>query len=246
VGSKLLIQICDAEGINILKGVVSPDHIHMHIEYRPSQNISTIVKKFKGRSSMKLKIITLVLLFYLSVGFAQKKVHISIKTTVGAIEVELYPAKAPKTVENFLKYVSKGLYDNDSFFRVCTAENEADRKVKIEVIQGGDVAEGLLFQPIELETTQETGLKHLNGTISMARGAPNSAQSSFFICINKQPSLDFGGERNSDRQGFAAFGMVSKGMNVVLKIQASENVDQYITAPITIKTIEILPPLKIK
>ena len=52
---KLLIQLCDAEGINILKGVVSQDHIHMHIEYRPSQNISMIVKKLKGRSSRKLQ-----------------------------------------------------------------------------------------------------------------------------------------------------------------------------------------------
>jgi len=186
------------------------------------------------------------LLLCMSIGFAQKTVHIVIKTTLGAIEVELYPEKAPKTVENFLEYVSKGLYDKDSFYRVCTAENEADRKVKIEVIQGGNVADTLLFPPIELETTQQTGLKHLNGTISMARGGPNTAQSSFFICINNQPSLDFGGERNSDGQGFAAFGKVSKGMDVVLKIQDSENVDQYITSPITIKTIEILPSLKIK
>jgi len=190
---------------------------------------------------MKLKISTLFLLFCMSVGFAQDTVHIVIKTTLGAIEVELYPGKAPKTVENFLKYVSNDLYKNSSFFRVCTAENEADRKVEIEVIQGGNVADALLFLPIELETTQQTGLKHLNGTISMARGAPNTAQSSFFICINNQPSLDFNGKRNPDGQGFAAFGRVSKGMDVVLKIQNSENVDQYITSPISIKTIEVSP-----
>lgn len=190
---------------------------------------------------MKLKITTFVLLFCLSIGFAQKTVHIVINTTLGAIEVELYPEKAPKTVENFLKYVSNDLYKNSSFFRVCTLENEADRKVKIEVIQGGNVADTLLFPPIALETTQQTGIKHLNGTISMARGAPNTAQSSFFICINKQPSLDFNGKRNPDGQGFAAFGQVLKGMELVLKIQTLENVGQYITAPISIKTIEISP-----
>jgi len=190
---------------------------------------------------MKLKRIILFLLFFSLHSFTQKTVHIAIKTTLGNIEVELYPAKAPKTVENFLKYISKGLYDNTSFFRVCTAENEVNRKVKIEVIQGGNVADDLLFPPIELETTKQTGLKHLNGTFSMARGEPNTAQSSFFICINKQPSLDFNGKINTDGQGFAAFGRVLKGMEVVLKIQASDNDVQYIIAPIIIKTIEIIP-----
>ena len=125
---------------------------------------------------MKIKIITLFLLLTVSVGFAQKTVHVVIKTTQGNIEVELYPEKAPKTVENFLKYVSKGMYNSSSFFRVCTAENEAEREIKIEVIQGGAIPDALLFPPIELETTQQTGIKHLNGTISMARGAPNRAR----------------------------------------------------------------------
>ena len=123
---------------------------------------------------------------------------------------------------------------------MCTLENEADRKVKIEVIQGGNVADTLLFPPIALETTQQTGIKHLNGTISMARGAPNTAQSSFFICINNQPELDFNGKRNPDSQGFAAFGKVTKGMDVVLNIQSGENNGQILLKPIRIKTIKII------
>ena len=125
------------------------------------------------------------------------------------------------------KYVSNNLYDNSSFYKVCTADNEVDSAIKIEVIQGGNVADDLLFQPIELETTKKTGLKHQNGTISMARSEPNTAQSSFFICINDQPELDFGGKRNPDGQGFAAFGKVSKGMKVVLDIQNSENKNHF-------------------
>jgi len=189
---------------------------------------------------MKLKILFLFLLFLSLNSFSQKNVLIIISTNVGAIEVELYTSKAPKTVENFLKYVSNNLYDNSSFYRVCTADNEVDSAIKIEVIQGGNVADDLLFQPIELETTKKTGLKHQNGTISMARSEPNTAQSSFFICINDQPELDFGGKRNPDGQGFAAFGKVSKGMKVVLDIQNSENKNQLISSPIVIKTIKLI------
>jgi peptidyl-prolyl cis-trans isomerase A (cyclophilin A) len=109
----------------------------------------------------------------------------------------------------------------------------------IEVIQGGIISEELLFAPIAMETTQKTGIKHENGTISMARGAPDSAQSSFFICINAQPELDFAGKRNPDGQGFAAFGKVTKGMDVVLKIQSLENEEQQLITPVQIETIKM-------
>jgi len=142
-----------------------------------------------------------------------------IKTTMGNITVELYPAKAPVTVANFLKYVDAHLYDSSSFFRAVTLHNQPKDSVKIEVIQGGGVDSLKEFAAIPLETTKLTGLYHINGTISMARGKPNSATASFFICINDQPSLDFGGKRNKDGQGFAAFGKVIDGMEVVKKIQ---------------------------
>lgn len=189
---------------------------------------------------MKHQICLIIFLFLSLNNFAQKNVHIIINTTFGDIEVELYASKAPKTVENFLRYVSNDLYVNSSFFRVCTPENEADRVIKIEVIQGGNIPENLLFPPIELETTQKTRIKHENGTISMARGEPNTAQSSFFICINNQPELDYGGKRNPDGMGFAAFGKVTKGMNVVLKIQNSENENQLILSPIVINSIKLI------
>jgi peptidyl-prolyl cis-trans isomerase A (cyclophilin A) len=74
--------------------------------------------------------------------------------------------------------------------------------------------------PIQQETTAQTGLKHLDGTISMARLEPGSATSEFFICVGDQPELDFGGKRYADGQGFAAFGRVTQGMEVVRAIQA--------------------------
>ena len=165
----------------------------------------------------------LFLLFYLlaaaTFAFPQKNVKCLIKTEQGNITVELYPAKAPITVANFLKYVDAHLYDSSSFFRAVTLNNQPKDSIKIEVIQGGDLDSAKDFAAIPLETTNTTGLLHKDGTISMARGKPATATSSFFICINDQPSLDFEGKRNRDGQGFAAFGKVIKGMDVVKKIQ---------------------------
>jgi len=172
--------------------------------------------------------------------FSQKNIQCQITTDFGIIRVELYPEQAPITVANFLNYLDQRLYNGTTFYRVCTPENEKERKVKIEVIQGGDVQEGKQFEPIRIETTKQTGLKHLNGSLSMARDTPNSATSSFFICIGNQPELDFAGKRNPDGQGFAVFGKVIKGMDVVKKIQASENKDQYLVSPLKIRSIQRL------
>jgi peptidyl-prolyl cis-trans isomerase A (cyclophilin A) len=168
---------------------------------------------------MKKNIFILLFSFCLSHIYAQENISCLIKTEQGNITIELYPAKAPVTVANFLKYIDAYLYDSSSFFRAVTLNNQPNNTVKIEVIQGGNVDSLKAFAPIKLETTQQTGLLHKDGTISMARSTPASATSSFFICINDQPSLDYGGKRNPDGQGFAAFGKVINGMKVVKKIQ---------------------------
>ena len=170
--------------------------------------------------------------------YAQQQVNCLIKTTMGNISIELNPAHAPVTVANFLQYVDAHLYDSSSFFRAVTLNNQPNNLVKIEVIQGGNVDSTKEFAPIPIETTAQTGILHKDGTISMARGAPASATSSFFICINDQPSLDFAGKRNSDGQGFAAFGKVTKGMDVVKKIQnLYPEQGQYFKPPVTIISI---------
>jgi len=177
------------------------------------------------------------LIFLISILFFQcqdKKIKCQIETTLGSIDIELYPEQAPKTVANFMSYVDSGLYTNSSFFRACTPANEANRTIQIEVIQGGDMPEEKEMRPIEIETTQLTGLSHKNGTLSMARDAPNSATCSFFICIGEQPSLDYQGARNPDGFGFAAFGQVTKGMEVVKEIQKLEEEGQYLIEPIRI------------
>ena len=170
---------------------------------------------------------------------------VRITTTLGIIEAELDAAHAPLTVVNFLKYVDAGRYTGGQFRRTVTRQpdNQPNNLVKIEVIQGGvnpEFAEKD-WAPIALERTSVTGLKHLDGTLSMARAALDSATSDFFICVGDQPALDFGGMRNPDGQGFAAFGHVTKGLEIVRKIQASPAEGQKLTPPIKIEKIEHLP-----
>jgi peptidyl-prolyl cis-trans isomerase A (cyclophilin A) len=123
-------------------------------------------------------------------------------------------------------------------------DNQPDSPVKIEVIQAGVNPDRSRdgFPPIQLERTNTTGLRHVDGAISMARGQPDSATSGWFICINDQPSLDFGGARNPDGQGFAAFGRVVQGMDVVRKIHGAPNTDaQRLTPPIKILNAARIP-----
>jgi peptidyl-prolyl cis-trans isomerase A (cyclophilin A) len=112
------------------------------------------------------------------------------------------------------------------------------------VIQGGlDADSTKRFPSIPHETNDKTGVKHLDGTLSMARSKPGTANAEFFICINNQPELDFGGKRNPDGQGFAAFGKVIKGMDVVRKIQQGEvtgpvDLPQRLVKTVTIRSVK--------
>mgnify|MGYP001224688141 FL=1 len=143
--------------------------------------------------------------------------NIAFKTSRGDIIIELYNQVAPITVDNFLRHLDGGYYDGSSFYRTVTHQND-NGSPKIEVIQGGLGDIDKPFPAISHESTNITKLKHEDGTISMSRGEVNSATSDFFICIGSQQGLDFGGERNNDGQGFAAFGKVIEGMDIVRDI----------------------------
>ncbi len=170
-----------------------------------------------------------------------------IRTDQGNIEVEL-DERAPATVANFLRYVDAGYYDGGRFHRTVRPDNQPDDKVKIAVIQAGinPFFARKEFVPIRLERTSKTGLKHKGGTISMARDRPNSATSDFFLCVGDQPELDFGGKRNPDGQGFAAFGRVVRGADVVRKINAAPAKGQTLTPPVRIYEVRrLVEPLPI-
>ncbi|HET9372008.1 MAG TPA: peptidylprolyl isomerase [Vicinamibacterales bacterium] len=144
------------------------------------------------------------------------------ETEKGAIEIEVDVARAPLTAANFLRYVDGGFYDGGRFHRAVRPDTETNKDVPIQVIQASRARGRQGFGPIVLERTSQTKLSHKDGVVSMARSAsPDSAASDFFICLGDQPALDFGGKRNPDGQGFAAFGRVVKGMDVVKAIQAS-------------------------
>ena len=164
------------------------------------------------------------------------------KTSLGEIIIEIDTIHAPVTAKNFLTQVIKGTYKNAFFYRVVNMNNQPQNKIKIEVIQGGllDDSEIKLIPAIIHETTKQTGLKHLDGTISMARDKPGTASTEFFICIGDQPELDFGGKRNPDGQGFAAFGRVKKGMDVVRKIQQQKDTNQMLNTPVKILEMKII------
>jgi peptidyl-prolyl cis-trans isomerase A (cyclophilin A) len=164
--------------------------------------------------------------------------HVIIRTSAGDIEVELYPRQAPRTAGAFLSYIDSGVYKNGSFYRVLNRDNQVTGAAISELIQGGiwktNHAKAVSLPGVPHETTQQTHIQHKDGVISLARGAPGTGTTEFFICVGDQPGFDFGGENNPDGQGYAAFGKVVDGMDVVRAIYARPENDQVFTPPIPI------------
>lgn len=175
---------------------------------------------------------------------ADGRVDTRVDTALGAFVIAVHPERAPITVANYLAYVDAGQLDGGSVYRIVTLANQAPTTPhKIEVVQWGRGQRGEepgLRPPIVHETTQQTGLRHLDGTVSMARSSPGSATAEFFICIGAQPALDFGGGRNPDGQGFAAFGQVVAGREVVQALYAQGQAEQLLKAPIAVRSVRRL------
>ena len=154
---------------------------------------------------------------------AQKPVTVIFETELGNITMEIDVVHAPITGQNFLKYVDGKFYDGGVVNRAVRPDNTTRHDVEIQVIQFqiDPARRREQFPPIPMERTSVTGLKHVNGALSMARSGPDSATASFSIPIGDQPEMDFGGKRNADGQGFAVFGRVVAGMDVVKKIHTS-------------------------
>jgi peptidyl-prolyl cis-trans isomerase A (cyclophilin A) len=145
------------------------------------------------------------------------------ETGMGSIEIEVDAARAPATAANFLRYVDGGFYDGGTINRAVRPDNTARHDVEIQVIQFQIDRDRRRdeFPPVPLERTTVTGLRHVDGAVSMARSGPDTATASFSIVIGNQPEMDFGGKRNPDGQGFAVFGRVIRGMETVKAIQSS-------------------------
>lgn len=167
--------------------------------------------------------------------------HVLIQTQAGDIEVELYLLKAPKTAGAFLSYVDSGLYKNGSFYRVLNDDNQTTGSPVSNLIQGGiwktNHQKAVSLPGVPHEPTRDTHILHTNGVISLARDKPGSGTTEFFICVGNQPGFDFGGENNPDGQGYAAFGKVVKGMDVVRTLYDRPESNQSFTPQIPIYNI---------
>jgi len=147
---------------------------------------------------------------------------IAIETSYGRLIAEIFAARAPATAAHFLRLIDDGNLQAASFYRAVRPDND-ERLPKIRVIQGGldPTTRQLIVAPVEHESTKQTGLSHVDGTLSMVRWTPGSATSEFFIVVGDTPALDCGGTRHPDGQGFAAFGRVVAGMDIVRRINMS-------------------------
>ena len=176
------------------------------------------------------------------------KPRVVFETDAGRMVLELELERAPLTVCNFLSYVTDGDYDGGTFFRTVVSETN-DNPNPIDVIQPATPpgADDDLRPPIPLERTRDTGLAHVAGTVSMARDGPDTATSSFFVVVRDTPSLDYGGGRNSDGQGFAAFGSLVEGLDAARRIQMSPaDAEEQLTPPVTIRSATLVgevPPI---
>jgi peptidyl-prolyl cis-trans isomerase A (cyclophilin A) len=180
---------------------------------------------------------------------AAADVGVRLTTALGTIDLVVDTARAPVTAGNFLKYVDAGLYDGGRFYRVTRPDNYTPtppNRPMMNLVEGDiDPARAGERRPaIPLERTSVTGLRHVTGTLSMGRtdGEPDSAASDFFILLDDQPSLDFGGRRFTDAQGAAAFGHVVAGLDVARTIQQQgplqEGNRQYLITPVTITSVK--------
>lgn len=170
------------------------------------------------------------------------KPRVAFDTDAGRMVLELELERAPLTVCNFLSYVTDGDYEAGSFFRTVVSATNANPN-PIDVIQAATPrgADDDLRPPIPLERTRDTGLSHVAGAVSMARDGPDTATSSFFIVTQDTPSLDFGGGRNPDGQGFAVFGYLVEGLDVARRIQMSPaDAEEQLTPPVAIRTASLI------
>jgi len=177
--------------------------------------------------------------------FDPQRPRVALDTSAGRIVVALDSAAAPISSCNFIGYVVFGDYDGGSFFRTVVRATNTANPNPIDVIQAATPrgSDDSSRPPIALERTRDTGLRHLAGTVSMARDGPDTATSSFFIVTQDTPSLDYGGARNPDGQGFAAFGSVVEGLDVARRIQGMPaDADERLTPPVAIRSARLLDP----
>lgn len=159
----------------------------------------------------------LLLAAFAVAGCGRDNPQVELRTQFGTIRIEVDSLRAPRTAANFLRYVDEGRYAQAAFYRVRKEEAGLMQQPTAIVqggLYGGDRTK--LLPPIPLESTRQTGLRHTEGVVSMARFDENTAQAEFFIVLGDQPHLDY---RSPEQPGYAAFGRVVEGMDLVRAIR---------------------------
>ena len=179
---------------------------------------------------------------------APATVRVTLTTSAGPIVLELEKERAPLTVANFLRYVDGKRLDGSSFYRTVRTVNATE----YGLVQFGNQNDPKrTFPPVAHEPTSRTGLSHKSGTLSLARAAPGTGAGDFFIVIGDTPSLDADPAAAGDNAGFAAFGRVAEGMDVVKAIHAAATdpvkgqgvmKGQFLAAPVRILTARRVKP----
>ena len=195
--------------------------------------------------TLALALMTLAVAAQTPMPASTNPVPVVFETELGNITMEVDVVRAPITGTNFLRYVDGKFYDGGVVNRAVRPDNTIRHDVPIQVIQFQINPERRReqFPPIKMENTAVTGRKHVNGALSMARSAPDSATASFSIVIGDQPEMDFGGKRNADGHGFAVFGTVVEGMEVVRKIHQSPTLPAGQRGAYQTETLD--PPIKV-
>lgn len=192
---------------------------------------------------MKRYLLSLALVLSACGNAVDERPNVVLETQLGEIEIEVHLDNAPTSAADFLMHVDKGLYNDQGFYRVVRADNDP-RDMGMSLIQGGILSQEFDTPLIAHELTTNTGLSNTRGVISIARDAPGTGSAGyFFINIGDNSFLDTGGERSSDGAGYATFGTIVRGMDVVEAIQAGEaggdspspvTDNQYLTEPVII------------
>jgi peptidyl-prolyl cis-trans isomerase A (cyclophilin A) len=172
--------------------------------------------------------------------------QVELQTELGKIRIELHQKEAPITTANFLRYVDEGRYNPGSFYRVQAGEAQL-MGPPIGVVQGGLWAgdSAKMLPPIPFESTEQTGLRHTTGTVSMARfGEEDGARAEFFIVIGEQPHLDYRervlvGDSAVTMPGYAAFGKVVDGMSTVRAIQRRSAREELLQTPVPFRAVRV-------
>lgn len=160
------------------------------------------------------------------------------ETEFGDFDIELALERAPITATYFRDLISGGALSGSTIFRIVSAANGSLRADHpIEVVQGGlKDTDAQPIAPIAHEPTSDTGLLHKQWAVSTARFDPGQTYGSFFICMRDEPSLDFGGGRHPDGLGFAVFGSVVKGFDVVEALFSRAEPEEFLKNQIPIKS----------